>query len=702
MRARWLAIALLVLQPFAFFSHVLVNPEFHIPWDLFGFHAPILTFQARELRQGSFPLWNPLVYCGYPSYADIQAQTFYPPNWGLWLARNLSQRSNEAYLLEWFDTLHMMLAGLLMYLLLRRMSCSRPAALFGGTAFQLSAFFASQPQHVGAICGIAWLPLAWLGVYELRSKYNAHWFALLVGGLSMTMLSGFMAVTYAVYVAVMLFALGWWLIGEANRSLVPRVLAAFAVTAGLLAIQLLPAAELADLSFAKLRANWYQGGGLPVNAWKAIFWPNALNVFTPDKVTEPFNFTLLYLYNGMAPLALTLAALFWPGRRTRMAGALALILLLLCFGNHLPGFTAVFELLPRSLRGAWYAEFFNSVYCAGLALAAALMFQRLPGERWKWVASLALAFELLVAGSRRPMNTAAGNWKWQSDERSIDGVSAVVDHLHAELGRQQPPLRIDSADLIFHFSMSAALRPLPASGGDNPFAPARVLELRREFTTGNEWERNLVVNRFASPWLDFLNVGLLATQGDTVSPHLLELAGWCRSPADFWLRFYRNSEVQPRFFLVSDVRWANDTAVSRELLTGLVREPEGLRHAAVVEGPPVRLSSRGEVSVRSYASNRVELTTQTASTSFLVTSETDYPGWQAMIDGQPAAIRTTNYAFRGLPVPAGRHEVVMEFRPARLWWGAAISTAVLLALVASVIFSRRASHPSSVGRAADS
>jgi hypothetical protein len=702
MRARLLPLALLIIQPFVFYSHVLVNPEFHIPWDIFGFHAPLFTFQARELREGHLPLWNPIVYCGYPTYADIQAQTFYPPAWGVWLARNLSTRPNEAYLLEWFNTLHMMLAGLLMYGLLRRMNCSRAAALFGGTAYQLSAFFASQAQHVGAICGAAWLPLCWLGVYELRQRWNVRWFAVLVLALSMALLSGFTAVTYAVYTATVLFAAGFWIIGEANRWCLPRLLGAFAVTAGLLAIQLLPAVELADLSFAKLRANWYNGGGLPPNTWKALFWPNFFNVFEPDKFTEPFNFTFMYLYSGALPLLLAAAAIFWRGRRTRMLGALTAVLFLLCFGNHLPGFTPAFEMLPRSFRGGWYAEFFVSVFCGGLAVAAALMLQRLPGARWKWVAAVALGVELLAAGSRRAMNTAAGNWKWQSSETSIDGVSGIVDHLQDELHRQRPPLRIDNLDLLFHFSMSAPLRDFPTPGGDNPFAPLRVLELRREFTRGNYWERNLVVDRPDSPWLDFLNVGLLAAQLEGLPENQLELAGWCRSPADYFIRFYRNDNPQPRFFLAGDIRWAQNTEASRQLLTGLVREPGGLRRAAVVESPPFPVSSSGEVEVVSYRSNRIELQTRASGPSYLVTSETDYPGWQATLDGHPVPILTTNYAFRGLAVPEGNHRITMEFRPIKLFHGAAISTAVLLGLIGAVIFSRGASHPSSVGRAADS
>ena len=176
-----------------------------------------------------------------------------------------------------------------------------------------------------------------------------------------------------------------------------------------------------------------------------------------------------------------------------------------------------------------------------------------------------------------------------------------------------------------------------------------------------------------------------------------------RSPAAYWMRFYRNVAPQPRFFLVGDVRWAADTPTSRYLLSQLVSEPNGLRHAAVVEGnSDVPISSTGTVKVMRYTSNRVDLQTHAEGPSYLVTSETDYPGWRATIDGRPVAIRTTNYAFRGLSIPAGAHKVTMEFRPTTLIWGAAISTGVLVALLFAVIFLRGTSHPSSVGRAADS
>jgi len=39
------------------------------------------------------------------------------------------------------------------------------------------------------------------------------------------------------------------------------------------------------------------------------------------------------------------------------------------------------------------------------------------------------------------------------------------------------------------------------------------------------------------------------------------------------------------------------------------------------------------------------------------------PGWRAFIRGQGSALHYTNVAFRGLPVPAGRHLILMRFSP---------------------------------------
>jgi hypothetical protein len=50
-------------------------------------------------------------------------------------------------------------------------------------------------------------------------------------------------------------------------------------------------------------------------------------------------------------------------------------------------------------------------------------------------------------------------------------------------------------------------------------------------------------------------------------------------------------------------------------------------------------------------------------TRLLITSEADYPGWRASLNGGEIPIIHTNVAFRGLQIPADRHRVEFVFRP---------------------------------------
>jgi hypothetical protein len=58
-----------------------------------------------------------------------------------------------------------------------------------------------------------------------------------------------------------------------------------------------------------------------------------------------------------------------------------------------------------------------------------------------------------------------------------------------------------------------------------------------------------------------------------------------------------------------------------------------------------------------------------------------YPGWRAMVDGQPAGIERWGGAFQAIRLAAGEHRVRFEFRPASLRFGAAVSLLALGALL---------------------
>ncbi len=54
----------------------------------------------------------------------------------------------------------------------------------------------------------------------------------------------------------------------------------------------------------------------------------------------------------------------------------------------------------------------------------------------------------------------------------------------------------------------------------------------------------------------------------------------------------------------------------------------------------------------------------------LVVSQMWYPGWQVWVDGQPAgAPLRVDYAFQGVALPSGAHQVELRFTPPFWRWG---------------------------------
>ena len=73
----------------------------------------------------------------------------------------------------------------------------------------------------------------------------------------------------------------------------------------------------------------------------------------------------------------------------------------------------------------------------------------------------------------------------------------------------------------------------------------------------------------------------------------------------------------------------------------------------------------------------------------LVCLDAWYPGWHARIDGVETALLRADDGFKAVTVPPGPHRVSLFYRPARLYWGAALSVAALL-LACGILWRARA------------
>ena len=92
------------------------------------------------------------------------------------------------------------------------------------------------------------------------------------------------------------------------------------------------------------------------------------------------------------------------------------------------------------------------------------------------------------------------------------------------------------------------------------------------------------------------------------------------------------------------------------------------------------------IKLTSYAPDVLTYRSQSDSDGTVVFSEIYYPyGWKAYIDGKPADIFRANYLLRAMNIPAGQHEIRMEFRPDSVVKGSKLAKVFILIMYATVL-----------------
>jgi hypothetical protein len=589
-------------------------------------------------------------------------------------------------LLEWAMAMHVWLGGLLTYFLLRRFGVGGNAAFFGGMVFELGGYFASQAQHLGAVCAVAWMPLSILCIHELSLAVRARWVGGLAASLALVILAGFPALTLVVAGACGLFAA---VLAIADWRRAPGLLAAVAGgglwAVGLSSVQMLPSMELSGLTDAYRRHEWGDpgGGGVPPGAFVSLLIPNYHNVFDFSKYSLGGNPTLAYYYCGLAGILLAAAgAVLWRNRLGVAFAALVAAAPVVMLGGHTPVMRVVYPLLAAPIRSATYLEFAMAALTFGIAVLAAAGFERLVSSR-RWLATCviaATAAELILTSSGRPMNLGSFDDFPRTSAEQFDGSRSVVSTLRGLQRAANPPARFEIAG---DSAIWPALPPLlrtPSPAGNDPMGLSRHQSVRNLYAPSAEWVRYEPVSVAPSPVLDMLNVRYLVAWEASASP-MLKTGGVRRLAVADGHAFYENPRALARFYLVSGVRRVGSAADGLAVLKEAGFDP---RATAVVEGFAGAAGSGGAVgsiAVRRYGDSEFELEVETRDAAYLATSEAHYPGWRAYVDGREAPLYWTNVAYRGLPVAAGRHTVRMEFRPDVLWRGTAVTLAAVGALM---------------------
>jgi hypothetical protein len=130
--------------------------------------------------------------------------------------------------------------------------------------------------------------------------------------------------------------------------------------------------------------------------------------------------------------------------------------------------------------------------------------------------------------------------------------------------------------------------------------------------------------------------------------------------------------------------YENTRALPRAYLQRVGQEPWAPKFAS---GGRRRLAScpDGSASFERDDPDAIALKVTTSRPAQLTLTDSYYPGWRASVDGKSAPIYRVNYAFRGIPVSAGKHTVELRYEPATFRVGLFLSLLALAALAAAAI-----------------
>jgi hypothetical protein len=138
-----------------------------------------------------------------------------------------------------------------------------------------------------------------------------------------------------------------------------------------------------------------------------------------------------------------------------------------------------------------------------------------------------------------------------------------------------------------------------------------------------------------------------------------------------------NPSALSRIGVPPHVIFVPDAAAARAALASL--DPA---ESAVVEAVPRQLTQGSvDVTILDYRNDSYRIRYSASSESLLRIAVPYTPGWSATVDRSPVRILATDYAFCGVIVPAGQHELLLEFRPLTFRLGAALSLLGTLAVI---------------------
>ena len=389
------AAAILGLLVVLFFHELVLSGKTFVSPDALAPAGFVRVGEQALYHEHVYPLWNPFVFLGMPSFASgAYNPLIYPPDWPLALVQKILPLPDMTWML-----LYYFLAGLFTFLLAREWGATAEGALLGAAAFVFAPnlIAVGSHGHGSQLVDSAYLPLMlWLAARWLRAGRltDLGWLALAVG---FQMLRGHAQIAFYTWLAV-----GLYLVVDMGAALLRPSAASAPVPAKLrraLGVGLAVALAFGIAGFYNLPLRDYarfsirgtgEGGGVGMayaTQWSMAPW-ELLTVVVPGAVGfgdqtywggMPFtNYPNAYM--GIVVVALALPALLSGGPARAFAVLLALVSLAISFGSNFPLYGFLYQHLPLFNKFR-VPVMIILLFQLSLALAAAWGWSGLAAER---------------------------------------------------------------------------------------------------------------------------------------------------------------------------------------------------------------------------------------------------------------------------------------------------------------------------------
>lgn len=658
-----------------------------------------------QIKEGSFPFWNPYNGSGTPLFGNLQSAVLYPFNL-------LSLVVSFPYFWTVIIFIQPLLSGLFFYLYVKNLGLKENAALFGALVLSFCGFFIAWLEW-GTVLHVAlWLPLTLLSIDKInnsKGRQQLSWGFVCTVSLVFALYAGYLQTFFYLCLTAMAYLV--------FRSVEQKRFAKVFIFIALISVVLSSFQFLSTFNFIVRSERSRDLIGYKQDGW-FIPWENSAQFIAPDFFGNPatlnywgvWNYAELVGYIGVLPLIMALSSIFdFDNKEKRFFTVLLALALVFAFPTPIAKlpfeFNFPFISTSQPTRLIFVIDFclavlaaygfdklsvkkFNKQLAKSLAVLALGMlcmwgvvilkvFGINPGNLTTSKSNLVLPTilflisALLIFSVQNITNKKAiyyikflviffvafdlfrFGWKFTpfTDQKYLFPTTSVIKYLEQNLGDYRfmvTDSRIFPPNFNAYYKLQSLSLYDPLYLKQYGMLIAASERGKADISEPFGFNRIIDPHSTSTPFINLFGVKYILSFDNLGKPFRLVYK-------EGNTKVFLNPDVLPRVFFVE--RTINKKTDQDEI-NQLFEMRNDFEKEATISYKFINNNwSVGKSDIISYKEGKVVIKTLNSGNGFLILTDSFYNGWKCFVDGKPTSIYKTDFNFRGIVVPKGNHTV---------------------------------------------